>query len=190
MDQELIPFNIQFKTIDQDKDGLSDTYDPSVLDFDLFNNKLYVEPVKTTADKKQIYNIFLNKLNSDFLAKACTGQLLLESGNFKYSYNYNHGNIKPNWKSEHNFTMYSCSEVYKGKEYHYQPGHIQSCFLAFQNDNDFINYYINLLKTGRYKKVLQTSNSNDFVHELKVAGYFTADESLYLKVLNNRINSI
>ena len=143
--EETKPFNIINPLSDLDGDGLIDMYDPSVMDFDLFNNKLYVEPVKTLANKDSMLNDLNARLNNQTLSKLTYSQMVLESGNFKYCYNYNYTNIKKSWKNNRSFTMYSCSEIYKGKEYHYQPGHIQSCFVALSNQQDGVNFYLHLL---------------------------------------------
>lgn len=185
-----IPFNILNPTVDQDQDGLSDMYDPSVMDFDLFNHQLYKEPVLTPANKSILLSLLNKRLNDINLSKLCLAQMMLESGNFKYCYNFNYTNIKKSWKNEKNFTMYKCSEIYKGKEYHYVPPHIQCCFISLSSEEKGIEFYLKLLSNGRYKKVLHTNNAKDFVHELKVASFFTANEDLYLKVLENRFKSI
>ncbi len=170
--------------VDFNENGLDDNYDPDVLDFDLFNNPLYKEPIKTSADLKQLFNLLKQVCPNENIAKNCLAQLCYESGWFKECYNYNFGNIKWGSKRDKPFTMYFCSEVYKGKEYFYKPPHIQCCFAAYDSAEHFVNTYTLLLKGGRYKNVFNTNTTQDFVHQLKLGGYFTASESVYLKTFN------
>jgi hypothetical protein len=190
IDDTLKPFNIINPMIDQDQDGLSDMYDPSVLDFDLFNNPNYKEPVLTLAKKDILLSLLTKETNDLQIAKLCLCQLILETGWFRSCYNYNFGNVKKSWKNTSSFTMYKCSEVYKGKEFHYSPPHIQCCFGSYDSEYDFVQKYIKLLSNGRYKKVLSAKSVQEFNSYLKEAGYYTADEGLYLKVLKNVLSKI
>jgi hypothetical protein len=64
------------------------------------------------------------------------------------------------------------------------PGHPQTRMRAFANNFDGVDCYVDFVANGRYKKAwaaLLTGNALSYVHELKVAGYFTADESEYVK---------
>lgn len=64
------------------------------------------------------------------------------------------------------------------------PGHPQTRMRAFANNYDGVDCYIDFVANGRYKKAwaaLLTGNAMAYVHELKVAGYFTAPESDYVK---------
>lgn len=179
--------------IDIDQDGLDDNWDPSVLDMDLFNSPLYKEPVLTTVDIKVVYNLLLKQTPNSDIAKCTLSQLCLECAWFKSCYNNNLGNIKArrtNGKITDQYTMYKCSEIYKGKEYHYLPGHPQSCFASYPSVEAFISRYIALLSCGRYKACLQAKTIEEFNHALKQGGYYLADEKLYLNTLKGVIKNI
>jgi hypothetical protein len=63
------------------------------------------------------------------------------------------------------------------------PGHPQTRMRAFANEFDGVDQYVDFVANGRYKKAwaaLLTGNAMSYVHELKVAGYFTAPESAYV----------
>jgi hypothetical protein len=63
-------------------------------------------------------------------------------------------------------------------------GHVQTRMRAFANNFDGVDQYVDFVANGRYKKAwaaLLTGNAMSYVHELKVAGYFTADENEYVK---------
>lgn len=64
------------------------------------------------------------------------------------------------------------------------PGHPQTRMRAFANNYDGVDQYVDFVASGRYGKAwaaLLTGNALSYVHELKVAGYFTAPESEYVK---------
>lgn len=63
-------------------------------------------------------------------------------------------------------------------------GHPQTRMRAFANEWDGVDCYVDFVAHGRYQKAwaaLLTGNAINYVHELKVAGYFTALESEYVK---------
>lgn len=67
------------------------------------------------------------------------------------------------------------------------PGHVQTRMRAYANHWDGADQYITFVANGNYKKAwaaLLTGNPTAYVHELKVAGYFTADEKVYAKSVN------
>lgn len=64
------------------------------------------------------------------------------------------------------------------------PGHPQTRMRAFANNWDGVDQYVEFVATGRYSKAFQallTGKADAYVRELKLAGYFTAIESVYLK---------
>jgi hypothetical protein len=139
-----------------------------------------------------------------FLAK-----LRLESGNFKFCYNHNPGNIKhssdPNAPGM--LTLYPCNEVLPGrglvwfskvaeltgkggtpvgKIYDEPPGHPQSRFVANANMYAGFEHYVEFLQRPRYLDSFAAAWSGDparFSHVLKTAGYYTADEAQYTGTL-------
>ncbi len=63
-------------------------------------------------------------------------------------------------------------------------GHPQTRMRAFANNFDGVDQYVDFVATGRYSKAwtaLLTGNAVSYVHELKMAGYFTAPETEYVK---------
>ena len=132
------------------------------------------------------------------------GKTGLETSRWQKIYNSNFGNIKagPNYVGM--FTCFPCNEVFDEKVHWYVPegevayrggpllgppiavpdGHPQTRFRAYANAWDGALEYARFLKAGRYAKALSAMLSGDaarYVHELKIAGYFTADEASYLK---------
>lgn len=64
------------------------------------------------------------------------------------------------------------------------PGHVQTRMRAFANNYDGADQYVDFVaQKSRYRKAwaaLLTGNAVAYVHQLRVAGYFTAPESEYL----------
>lgn len=63
-------------------------------------------------------------------------------------------------------------------------GHPQTRMRAFANEYDGVDQYVTFVNSGRYGRAWQallTGNAVTYVHELKMAGYFTAPESDYVK---------
>lgn len=135
------------------------------------------------------------------LALAKTG---VETGRWQHSYNFNLGNIKAGEKYTGQFTCISLNEVLNGKVVWFSPegqraaglnsaivgpywdvpdGHPQTRMRAYANRFDGAFEYIDFLsKLTRYAKAWQRLLAGDpvgFVHELKIASYFTADETAY-----------
>jgi hypothetical protein len=139
-----------------------------------------------------------------FLAK-----LRLESGNFKFCYNHNPGNIKhssdPNAPGM--LTLYPCNEVLPGrglvwfskvaeltgkngtpvgKIYDEPPGHPQSRFVANPNKWRGLEHYVQFLMRPNYRNAFEAAWGGDpakFSHVLKTSGYYTADETQYTNTL-------
>lgn len=62
-------------------------------------------------------------------------------------------------------------------------GHPQTRMRAFANNYDGVDQYVDFVANGHYGKAwaaLLSGNAISYVHELKVAGYFTAPESDYV----------
>ncbi len=133
------------------------------------------------------------------LALAKTG---LETARFQAIHNDNWGNIKAGPKYVGMYTAFACNEVLAGQvvwfsprgrldkkngkvvaeAYDFPPWHPQTRFRAYAGHYDGVSQYTDLIATGRYQaawKRLLVGDVHGFVHELKAAGYFTADEALY-----------
>lgn len=135
----------------------------------------------------------------------------LETGRWSSIWNSNWGNVKASDTYEGMYTCFTLNELLMrggkltavwfapegeltgnpakggkliGKPLAIPPGHPQTRMRAFANNYDGADQYVEFVANGRYKKAwaaLLTGNAKDYVHELKVAGYFTAIESEYLK---------
>ena len=109
----------------------------------------------------------------------------LETGRWKKIHNYNFGNIKKKRKPDdgHTFTMFPCSEILKGKEVFFKPPHIQTHFAAYPTTPAGAEGYIRFVsQKDQYKKAWQKVIEGDpsgYCHELKLAGYYTANEVKY-----------
>lgn len=76
--------------------------------------------------------------------------------------------------------------VLKGPPMPVPPGHIQTRMRAYANPYDGVDQYVDFVATGRYQKAwraLLTGNAVQYIHELKLAKYFTADEGEYVKAV-------
>lgn len=117
----------------------------------------------------------------------------LETGRWKSCHRHNWGNVKCSESYDGLYTTFRCNEVIKGKVvwfdpttdgYTEPPGHPQTRFRAFRTASDGALAYVQFVAGGRYAKAWQLLLAGDaagFVHALKQAGYFTADEAAYLK---------
>ncbi len=134
----------------------------------------------------------------------------LESGRWgarPHAYkNWNTGNIKCGETYRGMFTCFACDEILPGRGrvwfepdgreqdshgwsqpiiYEVPDGHPQTRFRAYANRFDGCYQYIDFIAQGkRYKAAWQELLRGDataYVHALKAAGYFTADEAIYRK---------
>ncbi len=142
------------------------------------------------------------------LALAKTG---LETGRWTSIWNSNWGNVKASNTYEGMYTCIVLNEVLPrngknvlvwfapegeltgnpakggkliGAPVAVPPGHPQTRMRAFANEYDGVDCYVDFVANGRYKKAWQallTGSATAYVHELKVAKYFTADEAEYAK---------
>lgn len=149
----------------------------------------YVQPIKTivtehdiiTAIKQSYHSLFNSEISIYTLAILCA-QIFLECGRGKICFNYNLGNIKQT--KEHVWTMYRCSEIINGKEKYFDPPHPQTHFNAYDSLPQAALEHLKFLNTDRYRLALNAANIGDleeYVIELKKAGYFTASLAKYLK---------
>lgn len=127
------------------------------------------------------------KLYNDYPSVECLAllwaQWALETGRGKAIHCYNFGNIKRS--GDEDYCMYRCNEVIGGKLQWFDPPHRQTHFRAYATAVDGAYDYISFLsKKTRYLKAWEQVKNGDsaaFSHELKVAGYYTADEAMYTK---------
>ncbi len=148
---------------------------------------------------------------SDEVLGLALGKTALETGRWTSIWNSNWGNVKASATYEGMYTCIVLNEVLPrggkdvlvwfapegelsgnpakggkliGAPVAVPPGHPQTRMRAFANEYDGVDCYVDFVANGRYKKAWQallTGNAQAYVHELKVAKYFTANESEYVK---------
>ena len=138
------------------------------------------------------------------------GKTALETGRWGASgglWNYNFGNVKASAKYEGQYTCILLNEVLplglvwfapegqlsanpnKGGKLMGPPmavpeGHPQTRMRAFSDPSEGMLAYVKFVAGGRYAKAWERLLAGDavaYVHELKAAKYFTADEATYAK---------
>jgi hypothetical protein len=147
---------------------------------------------------------------TDVLALAL-GKTALETGRWSAIWNGNWGNVKCSDSYSGLFTAITLNEVIDGKVVWFSPygrltgnpsrggrlagdladagrqvppGHPQTRLRAFSTSADGALDYVRFVAGGRYAAAWQRLLAGDaagYVHALKKAGYFTADESTYAK---------
>lgn len=128
----------------------------------------------------------------------------LETGRWRSIWNSNWGNIKAGEKYAGNYCCFELNEVLGGKVVWFSPrgrldrkggsvvaepfddppGHPQTRMRAYANRFDGAFSYVDFVAGGRYSQAWQRLLVGDavgYVHLLKKAGYFTADEASYAK---------
>jgi hypothetical protein len=141
---------------------------------------------------------------SDEVKALALAKTALETGRWQSIHRSNWGNIKAGTSYVGMYTAFACNEVLGGKlvwfsprgrldakggnvvaeAFDGEPWHPQTRFRAYANRFDGAYEYVEFIATGRYKVAWSRLLLGDvvgFVHTLKLAGYFTADEALYLK---------
>lgn len=135
------------------------------------------------------------------------GKTALETGRWGASgglWNWNFGNVKASEKYEGLFTCITLNEVLNGRVIWFAPeaqltakngqwlepiyrvpdGHPQTRMRAFSSAADGALAYVRFVAGGRYAKAWERLLAGDavaYVHELKAAKYFTADEATYAR---------
>jgi hypothetical protein len=131
----------------------------------------------------------------------------LETGRWNSIWNFNLGNVKAGESYSGNYTCITLNEVLKGKLVWFAPegeltaapskggklvgapipvpeGHPQTRMRAYANVYDGADGYVDFVAKGRYFaawKQLLDGDPVGYVHTLKMAGYFTADEATYAR---------
>jgi hypothetical protein len=160
-----------------------------------WNEKKYLELKLTKPSEQEVIialrsawkNLFHNYPSNETLA-IIISQIMLETGRLKVMYNYNLGNVKSLPNDGHYWTMYKCSEILKGKEVFFEPPHDQCKFKAHKSLIEGAEFHIAFLNKPRYKTALDLAiNKNviGYTTELKRAGYFTANLSLYTNAMSS-----
>lgn len=121
-------------------------------------------------------------------------QNALETGGTVSMWNNNVGNVK--FKANANpdidngikyMMLNNVWEIVNGVKIIYQPPNPATWFRAFDTLGDGIAHHLGFLKNNRYKNAwtaVEAGNPTGFAHLLKLAGYYTAPEADYAKLMN------
>jgi len=140
----------------------------------------------------------------------CLGKTALETGRWGASgglWNFNFGNVKCSATYPGNYCCILLNEVLNGRVVWFDPtgeltanpskggklmgppmavpdGHPQTRMRAFATADEGALAYVRFVAGGRYAaawELLLKGDANGYVHALKMAGYFTADEATYAR---------
>ena len=175
----------------------------------------YVEPKKTPLKIREAALALSKALGNPsratlLVALAKTG---LETGEFQAMWNHNWGNIKAMGSYAGDYTCIHLNEVLPGRGlvwfapegeltgkrgqvvgevFAVPPGHPQTRMRAYASaEAGAADYVAFVAQKKRYAKAwaeLLAGNEEGYVRELKAAGYFTANEALYLKGVRWRMS--
>lgn len=164
-----------------------------------------VETVRTTVNLTQLieglvegwykkFNVIPEKKQIGVLY----AQNALETGGTVSMWNYNIGNVKfvanknPDLDTGKEYMMLvNVWEVVNGQKITFQPPHSATWFCSFTTLGDGVAQHMDFLKNHRYAKAWTAVESGDpagFAHLLKLAGYYTAPEADYVKLMNLYFN--
>lgn len=160
-----------------------------------------METIKTTCSKSELIKGFVDgwikqfgKIPSKESIGVLYAQNSLETGGTKYMWNWNIGNVKavdkPNEIVEY-CVLNNVWEIINGKKIILSPNDPGSWFRSFPTLADGVGHHFNFLKNNRYKHAwtaVEAGNPAAFAHLLKVAGYYTASEADYVKLMNSFFN--
>lgn len=144
---------------------------------------------------------------TDSALALALAKVWLETGRGRHCWNHNWGNVKagpqyPDW-----YTCITLNEVLGGKLVWFAPegeltaapsrggklkgapiavpdGHPQTRMRAHPNHTDGVDCYVDFVAHGRYHAAWQElllGHAESYVHQLKAACYFTADEGAYCR---------
>ncbi len=146
------------------------------------------------------------RLTDEAIALALA-KTALETGRWTQIWRDNWGNVKAGDLYQGMFTCITLNEVLGGKLVWFAPegeltaapsrggklkgkpiavpdGHPQTRMRSYANEFDGVDSYVEFVANGRYSEAwgyLLRGDAVAYVHALKVAGYFTADEALYAR---------
>jgi hypothetical protein len=158
---------------------------------DMFTNPNYRKSTRTQYQLVQAAQAVRDGLialgvqsPSDITVAKLLSQARLETGTFRYCWNHNWGNVKraPNQGPYH---MIRCNENIKGVLQWFDPPHIQCCFAAYDTQAAGASAWMGLILKGkryapsRVKMLDDSVSAHDFVWQLGVDGYYTANKTTY-----------
>lgn len=124
------------------------------------------------------------------------GQWGVETGPSTYLWNYNIANVKavddhnPNTTIQYQM-LPNTWEIVGGKRVVYQPPSPVTWFRAFSSLEEGVQFYFDFLRNRRYHfawGAVEQGDPAQFSHLLKMAGYYTADESAYTNLIRYHYN--
>jgi hypothetical protein len=146
-------------------------------------------PVAVVRSIRSGLETLLGRTPSNAHVAVLTAQSALESGRWRSMHRFNLGNVKASESYEYLYCQFRCDEVIGGKLEWFDPPHPQTNFRAFMDlDTGAMDYLRFLAKRARYSSSWHAAESGDpalFVHALKNAGYFTADEAPYRRAVQS-----
>ena len=164
-----------------------------------------VPTIKTVYDSKQMIKGFIEgwKLAFEIMPKkeqiaVLWAQWSLETGGGQSCFNNNLGNVKfvasnnPDTDTGKQYMMLAnVWEISGGKKIIFQPPHTATWFRSFDTLGEGVSYHLGFLRNKRYKTAwtaVEAGNPAAFAHLLRLAGYYTAPESDYTRLMNNYFN--
>jgi len=161
-----------------------------------------VPTVRTSYTQQQMIEGFIRGWLQQFgeiPSKTSVGVLYaqdaLETGSTTSMWNNNIGNVKyiPTAGDEGWFYMMLANvwEVINGQKVYFQPPNPATWFRAFPTLAEGVAFHLDFLKNHRYKNAwtaVESGNPAAFAHLLKLAGYYTAPEADYVRMMNYYFN--
>jgi flagellum-specific peptidoglycan hydrolase FlgJ len=135
-----------------------------------------------------------NEIPSKETVGVLYAQNALETGGTVFMWNNNIGNIKyiPSVSDTGDYMMLNnVWEIINGKKVIFQPPHQATWFKSYPTLADGVAQHYDFIKNRRYAKAwsaVESGNPAEFAHLLKLAGYYTAPESDYIRGMNNYFN--
>lgn len=150
----------------------------------------------TAADVLRAFRSALETLTGKTPSNAqlavLVAQSALETGRWRSIHCWNFGNVKAGPDYEWLYCQFRCNEVINGHVEWFDPPHPQCNFRAFTSiDTGALAHLRFLSGLKRYAGAWKAAEQGDpaaFVHALKLAGYFTADETPYRRSVVSLFN--
>lgn len=144
-----------------------------------------LESKRTPLDLKEVHARLQDMLGPGPEADFLTAQIALETGNGRWSYNYNVGNMKPRDREDEKYQILTTWENVNGKRVD-----MNEPFLAHATLEDGLRAYVEYQDRKGHLDAAASGDLAAFNRSLKSKGYYTADEAKYLKILQNRLDAI
>lgn len=122
------------------------------------------------------------KLGDGPAADLLAAQIALETGDGKYSYSYNLGNMKAPDREGTKYQLLDTWEVEGGKRVDRREP-----FLAYDSLDEGLDAYIEYLDRKGALDVADQGDVDAYNRQLKSFGYYTADEGQYGENLKKRL---